>query len=190
MGMATDPIQASHSPAPHGEERKANLKHAAFYVTVAAVLIVANQLGRVNEAPRSTDSRPLGQGVTPVLRLQARVESQLGLTIRFRVGNGGKQSVFYPVLLGTNVSVGEIVARTPGSSDWMHLSAGSQQKRSADSLGRKIAWIEMPPGGWVDGQFSDSGQWAGEHAYAILLKPSRDADPVRILSEPYRSRPN
>ena len=39
-------------------------------------------------------------------------------------------------------------------------------------------------------QFSDFRKWAGEHAYAILLKPSRDAHPVRILSEPYRSRPN
>ncbi len=45
----------------------------------------------------------------------------------------------------------------------------------------------MPPGGWADGEFYDPGDWTGEHAYAIFLKPSRNAGMVRILSEPYGS---
>ena len=175
---------------PHEEERKVNLRHAVFYLTVALVLILANRFGRVNEPQTSTDSRPSAQDVTLVLRLQAGVESQIGPTIRFRLGNGGRHSVFYPVLLGTSVPVGEIETKTSASSDWMPLSAGSQKQWSSDSFGRTLAWIEMPPGGWCNGEFSDPGPWPGEHAYAILLKPNRDANPVRILSEAYRSRPN
>ena len=183
-----------HSDRPselaHREERKANLKHAVFYVAVALVLILAGRLGRVSKAQHSTASQPSGQGVTLVLRLQARLETQFGLTVRFRLGNAESHSVFYPVYPGTNVPVGEIVTRASSSSDWMPLSAKSQLQWSPESIDRTLRWIEMPPGGWVDGEFSDPGMRGGEHAYAILLKPGRDADPLRILSEPYNSGRN
>lgn len=176
----------------HEEERKVNLKHAFFYLAVASLLILADQLGRVSEVPNSKSSRPSLEGVTLVLHPQAHVGSQFGLTVRFRFGNVGNHSVFYPVRLDTGVPIGEIVTRTSASSDWMPLSANSRQQWSPARafIDRNLAWIEMPPGGWVDGEFSEPGDWAGEHAYAIFLKPDRDAETVRILSEPYHSGRN
>ena len=100
--------------------------------------------------------------------------------------------VFYFVCFDIGVLIGEIVTRTSASSDWMPLSANSRQQWSPAwaFIDRNLAWIEMPPGGWVDGEFSEPGDWAGEHAYAIFLKPDRDAETVRILSEPYHSGRN
>jgi len=46
-----------------------------------------------------------------------------------------------------------------------------------------LKWIEMPPGGWVDGEFQDAGDSQEEHAYVIYVKPARDANGVRIISK-------
>ena len=32
----------------------------------------------------------------------------------------------------------------------------------------------MPPGGWVDGEFPDTGESPEEHAYVIYVKPSAE----------------
>jgi len=51
-------------------------------------------------------------------------------------------------------------------------------------------WVEMPPGGWVDGEFHDPGESPGEHAYAIYVKPARDVSVIRIVSNSYPSLAN
>ena len=48
-----------------------------------------------------------------------------------------------------------------------------------------LMWIEMPPGGWVDGEFPDPGESPDEHAYAIYVKTDRDANGIRIVSKSY-----
>ena len=190
-GNGHKPHFAPPSEIAHEEERKANLKHAFFFLAVASLLILADRLGRVGEAPNSNSSQPSLQGVTLVLHPRAHVESQVGLIVLFRLSNMGNHSVFYPVRPGTNAPVGQIVTRTSPSSEWMTLSATSQQQWSAgpEFIDRNLAWIEMPPGGWVDGEFSDPGESAGDHAYAIVLKPERTAAAVRITSQPLPQTP-
>jgi len=51
-------------------------------------------------------------------------------------------------------------------------------------------WIEMPPGGWIDGEFQDTVEFPGEHAYVIYVKPARDASGIRIVSNSYPSLAN
>jgi hypothetical protein len=57
-------------------------------------------------------------------------------------------------------------------------------------MGSNLTWIEMPPGGWVDGEFHDGGESPEEHAYVIYVKLARDADVSRIISQPYTSSAN
>ena len=53
-----------------------------------------------------------------------------------------------------------------------------------------LMWIEMPPGGWIDGEFQDTVEFPGEHAYVIYVKPARDASGIRIVSNSYPSLAN
>jgi hypothetical protein len=71
----------------------------------------------------------------------------------------------------------------------MSLPGSSKQMASTASefIDPNPAWIEMPPGGWADGEFHDPCELRGEHAYAIYLKPQASANVIRIVSEPYRS---
>ena len=191
-GNGHNPHFAPPSGLAHKEGPKPNLKHAFFYLAVASLLILSNRLGRVSEAPNSNSSRPSLQDVTLVLHPRAYAESQVGLTFRFRLSNMGNHSVFYPVRPDTNVPVGQIVTRTSASPDWITRPATSEQQQSpgTEFIDRNLEWIEMPPGGWVDGEFSDSGKSGGDHAYAIFLKPDRNGDEVRIVSETYHFNPN
>jgi hypothetical protein len=45
----------------------------------------------------------------------------------------------------------------------------------------------MPPGGWVEGEFQETVEFLGEHAYVIFVRPARNADGSRIISQPYTS---
>ena len=47
----------------------------------------------------------------------------------------------------------------------------------------------MSPDGWVDGEFYDAGESPEEHAFAIYVKPTRDANGIRIISKPHTLRP-
>jgi hypothetical protein len=172
----------------HDGGRKVNLKYAVFYLAVAALLILADRLARVSEAPNSNSNRSALQDVTLVLHSQAHLESQAGFIVRFRLSNIGKRAVFYPVHPGTNVPIGQIVTRMSASSGWTTLFTSPQQQRSTvpEAIDRNLSWIEMPPGGWVDGEFSEPGKSAEEYAYAIFLKADRDGGEVRVVSEPYR----
>jgi len=93
---------------------------------------------------------------------------------------------------GANVPLGQIVTRASSSSEWIILSATSQQPVSAvhEFMGTNLTWIEMPPDGWVDGEFHDPGESPGEHAYVIYVKPARDASGIRIVSNSYHSLAN
>jgi hypothetical protein len=48
----------------------------------------------------------------------------------------------------------------------------------------------MPPGGWVDGEFQDAGESLEEHAYVIYVKPARNANASRVISNSYLSPAN
>jgi len=188
-GNGHQPHFASPSETTHEDARKANLKHAFFFLAVASLLILADRLGRVSEPPNSKSSRPSLQGVSLVLHPRSHLQGQIGVTVLLRLSNVGNHSVFYPVRPDANVPVGQIVTRTSPSSEWMTVSATSPQQSSTgpEFIGRNFVWVEMPPGGWVDGEFYDRGESAGDRAYAIFVKPDRNGDEVRIVSEPYRS---
>jgi hypothetical protein len=51
--------------------------------------------------------------------------------------------------------------------------------------GSNLRRIELPPGGWVDDEFQDAGEYAEEQAYLINLKPARDVNGIRIVSKSY-----
>lgn len=181
------PSCADPEPA---EDRKADLKRAAFFVTVAVLFVLVNHVGHVKDASDANSgagsAAPVSLTVSPPERLGD------GFFVRFRLSNRGNHSVFYPVGAGTNAAVGQIVARTSPSSEWMTLSGNSKHGVSAiqESMDPNLAWIEMPPAGWVEGEFHDSGPFPGEHAYAMFLKPLRNASAVAVVSNSYLSIAN
>jgi hypothetical protein len=171
------------------EERQVNIKLAVFFSVVALLFVLAEHLGRMPErmdANLGPDSTAL---VSLTLSPPHRSGNRAGFSVRFRLSNRGSHSVFYPISTKTNMPMGQLVARPTPSSDWMSLSSTSAQRVLAvqEYDDANLRWIEMPPGGWANGEFSDSGDWTGDHAYAIFLKPARNADAVQILSEPYGS---
>ncbi len=178
-----------HSVPNDEEERQVNIKLAVFFSVVALLFVLAEHLGRMQER---TDAN-LGPDSTALVRLTVSLPERSGIgarfSVRFRLSNRGNHSIFYPVSTATNIPMGQLVARTTLSSDWMSLSSTSAHRLPPvqEYNDPNLRWIEMPPGGWADGEFSDPGDWTGEHAYAIFLKPSRNADTIRILSEPYGS---
>jgi hypothetical protein len=166
------------------KERKANLNRAFFFSGVGILLILANHLGHVKD---HSDSNSTAASV-PRVEL-ALCPQHGGLVVRFRLSNMGNHPVFYPVRPETNVPFGQIVTRTSPSSAWIALSATSQQQMAADPgyyIDRNLAWIEMPPGGWVDGQFRDPSWPGGDHAYMVELKSEPKAKVVSVVSPPYQ----
>jgi hypothetical protein len=159
-----------------------NLKYAAFFVTVAILFVLVNHFGPV------TDTHEANSGAassTAVSLTASRLAD--GRSVRFQLSNRGNHSVFYAVGAGTSVPIGQIVARTSPSSDWMTLSDTSKHgvSGSQEITDPNVAWIEMPPGGWVEGEFRDARESTEEHAYAIFLKLGRKANAVRIVSNSY-----
>jgi hypothetical protein len=175
------------------EERKTYLKSALFFLTVAVLLIVARQIGRDGSTRGQSTSMldvkfdlSIQQTLGEVARDGYQSESG-GKVVRFRLSNRGNHPVFYPVRPGTNVLVGHVVYRTTSDSEWMAVpwpttSAVPNVKESDD---QNLAWIEMPPGGWVDGQFQDLGWPDCDHAFAIDLKPESSAKIVGLISSSY-----
>lgn len=95
-----------------GQDRKANLKLAWFFATVAVLLVLADQVGRVqkqtdaNFAPDSTALVSL-KVLSPV-----RFGNGSSFSMRFQLSNRGNHSVFYPISTTTRAPVGQLVART------------------------------------------------------------------------------
>jgi len=181
------------------EERKTNLKYALFFMAVAVLLIVARQLGK--DASTTTGESTSTPNVQFDLSIQRSSGEDVpeghqsesgGYVVRFRLSNRGNQPFFYPVRPGTNVLVGQVFYRTTAESEWMALpgSSTSAVPNAQELTGQNVAWIEMPPGGWVDGQFNDSGWPGGEHAYTVDLKLERTAKAIRFVSPPYHFTAN
>ncbi len=172
-----------------GEERKANIKLAWFFALVALLFVLANHLGRVTDHKDTNLSPDSTALVSLTLSSPARSGDQAGFSVRFRLSNKGNHPVFYPLRAATNVPIGQLVGRASPSSEWMTLSGTSKQLVPAvqEFMDSNLMWIEMPPGGWVDGEFYDAGESPGEHAYVIYVKPAREANGNRIISRSYTS---
>jgi hypothetical protein len=176
----------------HGEEGKANVKRAWFFTTVAVLFILANQLGHVKNVSHSNSGPASGENVSLTLTPRDGPRDRVGLSVRFRLSNRGNHPIFYPMRAETNVPLGQIVTRTSPSSEWINSTTTSKQPVSSvlGFMDTKLTWIEMPPGGWVDGEFQDLGESPGDHAYVIYVKPARDASGIRIISNSYRALAN
>ena len=181
------------------EERNINIKYALFYLVVAVLLIVSSQLGK--DAPTTSGqstSMPTAQFDLTIQRTSGEVVSEDhqsesdGYVVRFRLSNRGNHAVFYPVRPGTNVLEGHVVYRTTANSEWIALpwSPTSATPNGKEPINQNIVWIEMPPGGWVDGQFRDPGWPGGDHAYLVDLKPEPSAKAIRLVSPPYHFTAN
>jgi hypothetical protein len=183
-------LSLTHSNA--SEERKANIKRACFFAAVAVFFVLADQLGHVKNGDHSNSDPASAGPASLILSPRGGSGDRVRFSVRFRLSNRGDHSIFYPLRAGTNVPLGQIVARTSPSSDWVSLSTTSKQQGSAVSgfMDANITWIEMPPGGWVDGEFHDAGESPEEHAYVIYVKPARDANGIRIISQSYPSLAN
>jgi hypothetical protein len=169
------------------EEPRANIKRAWFFATVAVLFVLANQLGHVRNASDSNSGPASAASVSLTLSRLEGPPERVGFSVRFQLNNRGNHSIFYPMRAGTTVPLGQIVARTSPSSEWINLSTTSKQQASPVSgfMDTNLTWIEMPPGGWVDGEFYDAGGSPEEHAYVIYVKPARDATGIRIVSNSY-----
>ena len=170
------------------------LKYAIFYLVVAAILLVANQaakdpVARANQA-QTTSNLDLDLSVASKLKTNPAesIAAHGGtLIVRFRLTNRGNQPIFYPVSPGTNYPMGQIVCRIAPGADWKPLSV-SELSRSTpehENVQTHLAWVEMPPGGWADGEYEDPGSPAGDHAYALDLKAATDGNMSLLLSRAY-----
>lgn len=179
-------------PQRDAHERQITVKVAQFFVLVALLFVLADYLGRVQDrtgASVGPDSMSL---VNLILYPPQRSESTSGFTVRFRLSNNGNRSIFYPTGTTTSGPMGQLVARVSSTSDWTSLSGTSEQRVSGlEGFGdSNLKWIEMPPGGWVVGEFQDVGKSTEEHAYEIYVRVARDGKEIRIISRPYFSPVN
>ncbi len=176
----------------HGEERKANVRHAWFFTMVAVLFILADQLGHVKNVSHSNSGPASAENVSLTLTHREAHRDRVGLSVRFRLSNRGNHSIFYPMRTGTNVPLGRLVARSSPSSEWINSTTPSEQPVSSvpEFMDTKLTWSEMPPGGWVDGEFQDLGESPGEHAYVIHVKAARSASDIKIISNSYHPLAN
>jgi hypothetical protein len=169
-----------------------NIKLAVFFVVVALSFVLAEHLGRVQEptgANLGLDSTALvSLTVSPPQRSGNRIE----FSVPFRLSNRGNHAIFYPINAATRLPAGQLVARTSPSTEWMSVSSASKRRLSPaqEFMDSNLTWIEMSPGGWVDGEFFDTGESPEEHAYVIYVKPARNANGIRIVSKSYASPRN
>jgi hypothetical protein len=179
-------------PQPDAQERKTTIKVAQFFVLVALLFVLADYLGRVRDRTGANVGPDSVLLVNLSLYPPERSENGSGFTVRFRLSNKGNRSIFYPTGTTTSGPMGQLVARASSTSDWMSLSDSSKQRVSgSEGFGESnLNWIEMPPGGWVDGEFQDVGKSTEEHAYEIYVKVARDGKGIRIVSQPYFSPAN
>jgi len=185
---------ADHHPDKK-QERARNLKFAIFYLAVGILLFLANQFAKQPTAERNQPNALTNVGL--VLSVSNRPEPTVpgigrtgGATyaVRFQLSNRGNQSIFYSVYQGTNRPTGHLVYRVAPRSEWIVPSwpKESTSTSAGASIGGKVAWVEMPPGGWVDGVYDDPGSPGVDHAYQLDLKVAADGNVVRFISQAYR----
>ncbi len=181
------------------KDRTQLLKYAIFYLIVAAILLVTNQaaenpMAGANQAQSPSNLR-IDLSVSPKLepnRLGSNAAGRGPHVVRFRLTNQGSQPIFYPVSPNTNRPMGHLVYRIVPGSDWRLLSEPELSPSGPDQLTATghIAWLEMPPGGWADGEYDDPGSPAGEHAYELDLKFAADGKVSPVFSHPYLASAN
>jgi len=177
------------------QERARNLKFAIFYLAVGILLFLANQFAKQPPADRnqpnalSNVSLELSVGNRPEPTVSG-IGRTRGATyaVRFRLSNRGNQSIFYSVYQGTNRPIGCLVYRVAPQSEWIVPSWPKEPTSisAGVSIGGKVGWVEMPPGGWVDGIYDDPGSPGVDHAYQLDLKVAADGNVVRFISQAYR----
>jgi hypothetical protein len=181
------------------QERARNLKFAIFYLAFGVVLFLANQFAKQPQGDgnqRNAVSNvgldlSVGRKPKPTGTGNAPTEGAT-YAIRFRLTNRGNQSVFYPAYPGTNRPIGRLVYRAAPRSEWVVLSWPKEitSTSAPPSVGGKVTWVEMPPGGWVDGVYNDPGSPGGDHAYELDLKVVTNDNVVRFISQAYRVNAN
>lgn len=174
------------------DERQLNIKLAVFFSVVALLFVLAEHLGRMQEQTNANLAPDSTASVSLTLLPLERPASGAALSVRFRLSNTGNHAVFYPVNIATNSPIGQLVGRVSPAADWTSLSSPSNERVPAvqNTRDSNLTWIEMPPGGWVDGEFIDTGNPPVEHAYMIYVKPTRDSNADRLVSNSYNSLPN
>jgi len=93
-----------------GEERKANIKRAWFFATVAVLFVLANQVGHVRTASDSNSGPGSAASVSLTLSRLEGPRERGGFSVRFRLSNRGNHSIFYPVRTATNIPIGQLVS--------------------------------------------------------------------------------
>ncbi len=175
------------------KDRAQLLKYASFYLVVAVILLITNQAAK-NTIGSANQSQPLSNLHIELSVAHNLLPDRLGSSptgegkyvIRFRLTNQGNQPIFYPVSSDTNHPVGQIVYRIAPQSDWKPLSESELSPSSRAQLSaRSVGWIEMPPGGWADGEYADPGSPAGDHAIKLDVRVAADGNASPLLSRAY-----
>lgn len=176
------------------KDRRQLLQYAIFYLVVAAILLVTNQTAKdpIAGADQSQSPSNLHIDLSVARKLQpnrlgGNAAGRGNYFVHFRLSNQGNRPIFYPVSPDTSRPLGQIVYRITPGADWRPLSAPELSPSTATQLNGKaqVAWIEMPPGGWADGEYEDPGAPVGDHAYRLDLKVAHDAIVRPLLSRPY-----
>jgi hypothetical protein len=197
--MSGNGMRRNQQGADGPKDRTQLLKYAIFYLVVAAILFVTNQAAK-NPMAGANQSQSLSNlhiDLSVARKLEAnRLGSNAagGRTgvVRFRLTNQGNQPIFYPVSADTSRPMGQLLYRIAPGSDWRPLSAPelSASTPAQANVRGHIAWVEMPPGGWADGEYDDPGSPAGEHAYELDLKFTADGKVSPLLSHAYTVNAN
>ena len=169
------------------------LRYAIFYLVVAAILLVTNQSSKspVTDAvqPQSAANLEIHLSVTRDLTpngLAGNAGGTRAYAVRFRLTNQGNAPIFYSASPNTNRPLGHVVYRIVPESGWRRFSQPEFPALGRDELETgNIAWIEMPPGGWVDGDYVDTGSPVGEHAYEVDLRFEANGKVSPLFSKPY-----
>ena len=170
------------------DDRTANVKRATFFVAVALIIVFANHLTLRKNASDENRGAAFPPGVS--ISVRHRVDGDVQSSMFFRPDNMGRHSIFYAASAGTSTPFAEIVARASGSSRWMTPS-GVPVDQNTPCDGRRdkaVTWTEMPPEGWVDGEFQDAEDFPGEQAYAIFAKPPLEGKVGRVFSKAYGAK--
>ena len=189
-------LVADAFPGPE-KERQPSIKHVYFFLAVAILLFVTSRLGTSSMSGVSTSMLNVRfdlslQQSSNNVAAEGHQPKSIGHLVQFRLTNQGTQPFLCPVRSATNVPIGHVVYRGPGGSEWMTLpeSSSSAVLPPQELVDQSPAWIEIPPGGWVNGKFYDPGRPVGDHAYVINLKSKSDARVVSVVSSPYHFTTN
>jgi hypothetical protein len=197
--MSGNGMRRKQQGADGPKDRTQLLKYAIFYLVVAAIVFVSTQAAKNPMAGVNQSQSPPNLHIN--LSIARKLESNhLGsnkagggrYVVHFRLTNQGNQPIFCPLSPNTNRPMGHLVYRIAPGSDWRLLSEPELSPSGPARLNANShsAWVEMPPGGWADGEYDDPGSPAGEHAYELDLKFAADGKVSPLLSHAYTVNAN